>query len=247
VLRARGRSDAVVSLADDLSWGPIASGDVARRAEYFESECPIPGGWDWLAEADAEFWREAAQPADERLIWVTRGSPKELAGYLAYLARCHQIPARLIRPDLHLPPHPLYGPHLSTGELSPEQMADALDHAPRASVADDERLFTRWDELRSEDALLRIATDGDLVSAPVNQFDRLLLDACGEEWERGARVVGDALAASFDERLCLSSDFLFSRLSNLVKSGELEAEGDVQGWTSEPRGAPARVRKPVVS
>ncbi len=80
----------------------------------------------------------------------------------------------------------------------------------------------------------------------MTQFDRLLLEACGEEWERGVRIVGNAMAASFQQRLCLSSEFLFSRLSNLVKSGELEAEGDVLGWTSEPRRVPAQVRKPVV-
>ena len=242
MLRERGSSDIVASFGDDLSWGPIGA-DVARRARYLEDACPIPGGWGWLPEAHAEFRRDVARPSVERFIWVTRNSPSELSGYLAYLADHSHLNADVIRPDLHLPLHPLYGPRLSTGELSPDEMADVLDNAPRKPVQEDETLFTRWRVLQSEDALLRIVSNGGLVSASGDHFDRLLLAAATEEWKRGVSLVGDALTASFDERLCLSSDFLFSRLSHLVKSGQLEADGDVLGWTGEPRRAPALVRR----
>ena len=87
--------------------------------------------------------------------------------------------------------------------------------------------------------------DGQLVSAPVETYDRLLLGAATDDWKKGVLVVGHALAASFDEQVRVSSDFLFSRLSALVRTSQLEAQGDVLGWDEDMRRAPALVRKPA--
>lgn len=232
-----------MSFGDDLSWGPIG-GDLDERVQFFDAESPIPGGWDWLRESHEEFWRDASQPAENRLTWISSSCAYEAAAYLAYLQRFPDLPAAVVRPDQYVPPHPIYGPPLGTGTLGVEQMADVLDHAPRSDVADDEHLSCRWEELQREGALLRIVQNGELVSAPLDHYDRLLLACASPEWTRGVQIIGNALANAFEEQIWVSSDFLFSRLSNLIKSGTLEADRDVLGWTDEPRRAPAMVRKP---
>jgi len=93
--------------------------------------------------------------------------------------------------------------------------------------------------------MLRVMKDGQLISAPVETYDRLLLGAASDDWQKGVLVVSHGLAASFDEQVRVSSDFLFSRLSALVRSGQLEAQGDVNGWDEGMRRAPAMVRKPA--
>lgn len=244
-LRPRDNGDAVVSLGDDLSWGPV-EGDLAGRAAYFETECPIPGGWQWLPEAHAEFWTAIDGWPGERLIWLGANSACEHAGYLAYLDHCHDRPAEVVRPDDYFAPHPVYGPAGSIGVLDAEQLADALANAPRRPVGDDAEQFGRWAELQREDALLRIVDDGRLISARVDHFDSFVTDAVGSEWKAAARVVGDALGAAFDARVWVNSDFLFSRVASLVNSGALEAQGNVVGWTADHRREPAHVRRSAI-
>lgn len=244
-LRPRRSGDSVVSLADDLSWGPI-SGGLDRRIAYFDLECPIPDGWQWLREAHAEFSAAVSEWTGDVLIWLGSSSACEHAGYLAYLHQFHDRPADVVRPDEFLEPHAVYGPAGSIGVLNPEQMTDVLENAPRKPVANDFELSGRWRELEAEDSVLRIVADGRLVSAPVDHFDGFIIDAVGSEWKPATRVVGDALGGTFDARLWVPTDFLFSRVANLVKSGALEAQGDVLGWTDEPRRASALVRRPAI-
>ena len=203
----------------------------------------MPGGWDWLGDAHDQFWAEAGQPAEDRLVWVSSNCPQEVSGYLAYLEQFSDRPAAVVRPNLHIPPHPKYGPLLGTGTANVEQLADVLDSAERRTIAEDHSLFDRWAELRSENALLRVMSGTGLVSAPVETYDRLLLDAATTDWQRGVLIVGKALGASFDEQVRVGTDFLFSRLSALVGSGALEAQGDVLGWEGDGRRTPAMVRR----
>jgi hypothetical protein len=145
-----GRDSAsVVSLGDDLSWGPI-NGDLRARVHYLDVEAPMPFSWSWLCEAHEEFWQRVGEPTYERLIWVSLANPSEHAGYLAYLQRCAAIPAAVIRPDRHIPPRPVHGAVLSTGSLSVEEITNVLEHAPRSHVGDDKHLYPRWNELQRE-------------------------------------------------------------------------------------------------
>ncbi len=244
-LRPTQSGDSVVSLGDDLSWGPIGGG-LDRRISYFDLECPIPDGWQWLREAHAGFSTAVSEWTGEVLIWLGASSACEHAGYLAYLHQFHDRLADVVRPDDYLEPHAVYGPAGAIGVLNPEQLTDVLDNAPRTPVADDSELFGRWSELEAEDSLLRIVVDGRLVSAPVDHFDHSIIDAVGSDWKPAARVVGDALGGTFDARLWVPTDFLFSRVANLVKVGALEAQGDVLGWTDGPRRASALVRRAAI-
>jgi hypothetical protein len=245
VLHGVRSADSVISLGDDLSWGPIGRDNLETRIGYFDQYCPIPDGWAWLAQAHEDFANAAGGPWDERLIWLGSGSARELAGYLFYLDRFAHFPAEVVRPDDYLLPHPRFGPAGSIGVLNASDLADVLKHAPRKPVSDDEQLRGRWDELLAEGAELRVLIDATLESAPVDRFDHLILDVLGPDWKVGVRAIGDALGAAFDMGVQINSDFLFSRLSRLVRCGTLEAEGDVLGWTEDMRRLPIKVRKPA--
>ena len=242
LLYGQGRDDKVAVFADDLSWGPIGE-DLAERVRYFDEESPAPYSWDWLHEAHDEFWGEAAEPADERLVWVTPANASEYSAYLALLHRFAGMPAAVVRPDLHVPPHPTLGPTLSTGSLAIEEMADVLENAPRRDIRDDEHLSGRWAELQREAALLRVVRDGQLVSAPADHYDALILSSVRSEWTPHVRVVANGMSAALDRQTWVSSEFLFSRLPHLVASGAIEADGDVRERTDEGPCAKVNLRR----
>jgi hypothetical protein len=218
---------------------------MAERIAYFDAQRIYPDSWDWLAEAHAEFWGPLDRETGERLIWLGSHSAAEASAYLAYLDRYSDIPAVVVRPDDYLPPHPKYGPVGAIGALTPEQLGETLDGAPQRSIAEDSALYSRWRELVAENAMLRVVENGRLVSAPIDYHDHFLLGAARQEWMRGVKVVGYALAASFDAQVWVNSDLLFARLGHLVESGALEADGDPLGWTGEGKRSEARVRLPA--
>lgn len=205
----------------------------------------MPWGWDWIAREHRNFRKVVEQDVERRLIWLGSNRASELAGYLFYLDSYADVAAEVARPDEYLPAHPKYGAPGSIGILNEEQLADSLDNAPCRPVADDVDLFGRWRDLKAEGAELRAIENGRLISVPIDHFDRLLLAAAPSEWTRHVRVVGNALGAAFDENLSISSELLFSRLGALVRSGKLQAQGNVHGWTEEGPREQAMVRRTV--
>jgi hypothetical protein len=243
VLQARGSVDQVVSFGDDLSWGPIGDERLDARSAYLAKENPFPDDyWGGLRETHDDFFREVSQPAEQRIIWLGFHCPAEIAAYLAYLDKFSHLPAEVIRPDEYLPEHPRYGQVGAIGVLNADQVADALDHAPRQPVSNDSHLFGRWAELVAENAMLRIVRDGSLISAAIEAHDHFIIGAARTDWMRHVRVIGHALGATFDAGVWVNTEFLFSRLFHLVDAGVLEADGDVRAWTDEPRRSDAKVR-----
>jgi len=216
-----------------------------ERVAYFDKECPIYGGWDWLPGSHEDFWGTLVEETVERLIWLVPNSSSELAAYLAYLDRFPDVPADVMRPNDYLKPHPIHGPHLGLGSMNAEEMARVLKEAPRRSIAADHALIGRWQELVEENAMLRVVERGALTSAPIDHFDQFILAATPPDWTKAVRVVGNALGATIDEQIHVSSDLLFSRLAALVRSGAIEAQGDVLRWTEEQKREPALVRRPA--
>ena len=244
VLTPRRTDDRTVGIHEDWSWGPIGDHRIAERIAFMKREVPTPWDdyWDALPEKYAAFWGAIDAWPGEILIWLGSASALELAGYFAFLDRFPERAASVVRPDFYLPPHPRFGPVGAMGAMNADQMADCLVNAPRSPIADDAALFGRWAKLVEENALLRVIRDGALVSAPIDAHDHFILGAARVEWMPHVRLVGYAMGATFDARTWVSDDILFSRLAHLVDDGVLEADGDINGWTDEPRRTEARVR-----
>jgi hypothetical protein len=119
----------------------------------------------------------------------------------------------------------------TVAELSvsqPERLVPWLDRA--APLAPDElrRRQQQWRSLQSENSDLRIIVGDDLVSKPLDWFDGLLLGLATDQWQRMARIVGGALAATWEDGVDQVGDLVLgARLASLAKAGVLEWRGDL--------------------
>jgi hypothetical protein len=230
-LKAAGRDDQIIIFFDDLSFGPINPPDSSLRAKWVENELGRTGWGDITAESE-RFWRKAASPDYRTVAWLTRRSAMEYAGFLEWAWRMRDAPFDVVdlsnvkvsrRPE-HGPPRP---PALamSLGMLHPGtisrdrlwELAEPLQQTVREQYQD------LWQQLRSENAPLRVVDGDELVSAPISFFDSLLMSYVTDDWQKVARVVGQALVAPMDDCIIGPGDlFLVARVNALVESGRLK-------------------------
>src|SRR5437016_12136016 len=159
----------------------------------------------------------------------------EFAGFLEWLRRMGEAPCELVDlSEIEISHRPEHGPSrlpalaISLGMLPPDrisgdklwELAEPLQPTTRG------RYQYLWQQLRSENAPLRV-TDGDnLVSGPISTFDTRLMSYVTNNWQKVAMVVGKTLASQMDDRLFQTGDiFLAARIDALVKSGCLELRG----------------------
>jgi uncharacterized protein DUF3658/uncharacterized protein DUF1835 len=233
-LMAAGRDDQITIFFDDLSFGPINPPDPSLRAKWVENELGRTG-WDDIAAESERFWRGAPSPDHRTVAWLTRRSAMEYAGFLEWSWRMRDAPYDVVdlsnvkisyRPE-HGPPRP---PALamSLGMLHPGtirrdrlwELAEPLQQTVR------ERYQDLWQQLRSENAPLRVVDGDELVSAPISFFDSLLMSCVTDNWRKVARVVGQALVLPMDDCIIGPGDlFLMARVNALVESGRLEIRG----------------------
>jgi len=230
-----GRDDQVISSFDDLSFGPINPPDFSLRAKWVENELGW-AGWDDIAPDSETFWREAVSPGRRKIAWLSRRSAMEYAGFLEWLWRLDDAPCEVVdltevkvsfRPE-DGPPRP---PALATslGLLDPDiihgdmlwDLARPLQHSAR------EQYRNLWQQLRSENAPLRMIDGDKLVSAPISAFDPMLMSCVTDNWQKVARIIGQALVLGIDDCIIQSGDvFLAGRINALVESGRLEIQGE---------------------
>ena len=89
-----------------------------------------------------------------------------------------------------------------------------------------ERYRNLWQQLRSENAPLRVIDGDRLVSAPISFFDSRVTSEVTDQWQDVQRVLGYALISRTDDRI-VDDVFLMGRIIALVKSGRLEIQGEL--------------------
>src|SRR5262249_26227150 len=117
--------------------------------------------------------------------------------------------------------------------LNPDQVQidSFLDRATPLPASTRDWYQQMWEQLQAENAPLRILHDGRLRSAPINAFDELLLSCAEERWLEVARVVGKAMAESWDDDGIQVGDLVLgARVQALVEVGHLESRGDLRDW-----------------
>jgi Protein of unknown function len=134
-------------------------------------------------------------------------------------------------------------PALSLFLVSPEGIIDngLFDRAEPLEPTARDQYRGIWRRLRAENAPLRVVNTDGLESAPISFFDPLLLSCAKSEWQKAARVVGEALAKWSDEALFQAGDGILSaRIIALVELGRLEGRGNL----SNIRQSEVRLAKP---
>ena len=159
---------------------------------------------------------------------------REYAGFLEWLWRLGDAPCEVVdlsevkvsyRPE-HGPPRP---PRLaiSLGMLhhdkicddKPWNLAEPLQTSARREYLD------LWQQLRSENARLRVIDGGKLVSAPISFFDTVLMSYVTDDWQKVSRIVGPAMVCHMDVRQT-DDMILAARLNALAEGGLLEIRGE---------------------
>lgn len=233
-LEQTGRDDQVVTFYDDLSFGPINPPDSISRVKWVEDELGRTG-WDEVTAESERGWQEALSPDARKVAWLTRRSSMEYAGFLEWLWRLGDAPYEVV--DLtevkvshhqeHGPPRP---PRLavSLGMLNHDTICrDKLwDLAGPLQMTERRRYLDLWQQLRSENAPLRVIDGDKLVSASISYFDTLLISYVTDDWQKIAMIVGRALASQMDDCIFQTGDlFLAARVNALVEAGRLELQG----------------------
>jgi hypothetical protein len=68
---------------------------------------------------------------------------------------------------------------------------------------------------------------------PASDIDRLLLSCCGAHWRKVARIIGQTYEILEDHGNAISSGIaklMDARMAILVRSGKLEAKGNINRW-----------------
>lgn len=231
-----GRTEPVVCLHDDFSFGPIGGDDAARVAWVAD----VFGIADWgsvLFDTDADLRRSTAS-GTRPILWTSRRNARCYAGFLWWLshrgnAPCHIIDVTDLTWDgtAATPGDRLA---LGTGSLSDEAMARLLDTERPLGQSDRRRHLAVWERLRSEDAPFRvIGPDGVLTSAGGDHFDPLQLSCATPDWRKAARVIGEALAEAMDANLLQAGDLaLYVCACRLAERGALEWRGDLASMST---------------
>jgi hypothetical protein len=229
-LRNAGRDDQVISFFDDLSFGPINSADSSLRAKWVENELGWTE-WDDVTAQSERFWRDALSSDYRKVVWLSRRSAMEYAGFLEWLWRLGGAPCEVVdlsefRISIRPPQPPVLA--VSVAALSPDQIRgnNLWDLAEPLQMRARDRYLDLWRQLRSENAPLRVIDGEKLLSAPITFFDSLLLSYAKPNWQKVAMVVGQTLASQVDDNVFQTGDiFLAPRINALVESGRLEITG----------------------
>jgi hypothetical protein len=230
-LQLAARPGEVVAFFDDLTFGPIDPPDPQTRAAWAEEE--LLYDWDVTQEVKA-FWETALNWTGRRIVWTSRRVATERAGFLEWVRRAGDgaydlvdLSEVLIPVDMAgkpAPPNRAFLPIMPAEQIAAGGVLDLA--VPTSSVVRDDAERV-WTKLRREGAPFRRLVGGELVSAPIDTHDSLLLRNATHDWEKAAYVIGRSLAEDWPpEFFELNDVVLFGRLRRLLEAGALEGRGD---------------------
>jgi hypothetical protein len=237
-LRALGRDEQVLALADDLSFGRLDPGDPEHRSKL-EIHGTDPDDPHGLEDHIARFWNQACAVRSEIVAWISRRYATEYCGFLELLWRVKDVRVSVVDvADLAFTkadgsPTPKTAQAFSIVPDIQIVKMNLRESARRITEQERDAYVTQWRKLREENAELRVLTDAGLVSAPIGYIDDVLLSCISDDWQRGATVVGSAVArlCEGEFRQCCKDILLFERLIGLVERNEIEGETEGEEWS----------------
>ena len=233
-LRQVGRNDRVICLFDDLSFGPISPPDSELRWKWVEEELGYTD-WEEIVGEATSFWAEACSVTHRKVAWLSRRSAQEYSGFLEWLWRVGEEPIQVVDlTDTRVLGSQNGEAHrylaISLACLHPNQIIenDLLASAKIWTPAVHAQYRQLWERLRTENARLRILTQGKLVSAPICYFDPLLLSHVTAQYQKATLIIAKALTAFWDSTYIQTGDLvLAARLRALANAGAIESQGDL--------------------
>lgn len=198
-----GCAERVIGFPDNLSFGPINPPSASLRQQWVERS--LGYDWDEVVSMGDLFWAEATSLDTFPVAWWSRHDAKEYSGFLEFVWRMADAPFRVVDATVAIARHGQPGTYaLSSLSLAnPTQIEEAHlpDRQRMLQGHEIEDYRAKWLRLRGENAPLRIVDETGLVSAPFSYFDDVVLSSASAEWQKGSRVVGNAMAMLMDRPL----------------------------------------------
>lgn len=228
----------VISLPDDLGIGPIGSYDTEKRIDFFSGMCPegeFAKYADEMRTLSDTFRKSAYVPYEKKVVWFSRRSVMEYAGFLEFLSLqddMSRIEVVDLTDGINGDDGGMYGgkPYRivtdAVGSMSPDMICAARSTSRR--LRDDETAYycAVWARLREENANLRTLWRGQLYSVEEDFYDNFILGIVPEEWISAAEVVGETLGQLSDEYHQTGDLYIYSRLRHLADTGKVSCRGD---------------------
>jgi hypothetical protein len=230
----------VLSWLDDLSCGPIASGDAAERAAWWAhyDDRPIEGTLN-------AFWDAVAKAEHRLVVWFSSHRASQLSFLLAWADRLRDRPyeyidvaGRQVATRYRDGSSRLSRPLQSVGLMNRDALRSLFGSEQPAAAGFCAEAGDVWRRLKAENAPFRVVTDTGLVSAPVDIFDPWLLERADGEWCSIAHIVSETMGYNSDPYIQVGDVMLHARIVALVEEGKLVADGDPR------QGRSCRVRLP---
>jgi hypothetical protein len=216
----------VIGIGDHLGYGPI-DGDLQARREWIDNNLgEAYGGCVRGAELAC---REALTPDVFPIIWTCRSNAGDHAGFLDFLSRVGDRVFGLVdATGVTLQGRAGLGRVEALGIVTEAQMISAglFERRREMSPAEIAEGRETWRRLKAENAPLRVTENDRLLSKPVSFFDAELLEEVPQDWERAARIVGNAMCRLFDSHHCVSDAFIWGRYLTLAEQGAVEIRGE---------------------
>lgn len=242
-LKACGRQERVADILDDLSWGPIANGDLVERQAWLNQNLPsgLPDDvWDWIADEPLEFFSKL-ECSNEHLVWVAPQNAKELCGLHWYLHHFGGERASFILVDQDLTANWEGGAPYGLGELGAEQFQYLLANAKPEAWNDKRFPRQRWTELCDGETNLRLVAQGTAVSVPDDYLDDVILQQCKADWRKLGYVVGETMVALWAVDHAKGDDFIKWRLRELGRAGKIVTDGSITHYAKRDEQALVRL------
>jgi hypothetical protein len=233
-LRLLGEDAQVIALSKDLSLGPINPPDPEQRKAWIRSVLHCPPGEHTDEEEGS--WTRATAPSAFPVVWFFRSDVWEYASFLECAFRVQGRSFDVVDATGldFVTERGLRNPW-SIGLMSPGDIVTSGLYNRRRSLALTEvaAAAAQWAALRAENAPLRMARNGTILSVPLSHYDAFILDQATPDWEVAARLVGRTMTSlqyDHDPRgQSPSETVLFGRILDLADCGALDVKGPGPG------------------
>ncbi len=228
----------IISFPDDLGIGPIRSYDIEKRINFYTEMCPKGKFAEYADEMRtlSDTFRESVSvPYEKKVVWFSRRSVMEYAGFLEFLSRQDDL-SRIEVVDLTDgitgEDEGIYGgkPYKivtdATGAMRPEWIVAA--RSTSRPLREDEVAYYRavWARLQEENVNLRTLWRGQLYSVEEDFYDDFIFDLVPDEWTSAVWVVGETLGQLSDEYHQIGDNYIYSRVRHLADMGDISFRGD---------------------
>jgi Protein of unknown function/Domain of unknown function (DUF1835) len=227
----------VVVMKDVLSVGPLQRDGIqsfsALRSEFWQKVAPYEKAP--IEVNDLERLLEVGNalsknPSAQAWIWIAP-LPADVCMYLWCLQYLEKYAERLNVVNIAGLPFldaesRMFFPK-SIAEIRPEQILKAAKLARPLNQTELEMDHEEWDRLVHENGGLRTLEGGKKIhSRPENYYDTQLIGFCTHQFQKAAKVAGQAIARF---GIPTGDYFLGWRLRELFEAGKLIAQGDPNG------------------